>query len=73
MFDPHTITFNSRYLLVSRFDGADYHGPVPLDIRLNPLRYALTIFPGEPRHFTINRDGWLARKLSNAIFYLRNA
>jgi hypothetical protein len=50
MFQPYTITFNSRYLLVSRHDGADYHEPVPLGIRLNLLRYSLTIFPGEPRH-----------------------
>jgi hypothetical protein len=70
MFQPHTLIFASRYLSIWRFDSADYHGPVPRSIRLNLLRYSVTIFPGEYRHFTINRDGWLARKLSNAMFHL---
>lgn len=71
MFCPHTITFNSRLLLISRFDGADYHGPVPLGIRINPLRYSLTLWPGTPRNRTINRYGWLSRKLSDALFAIR--
>jgi len=71
MFQPYTITFNSKLLLISRYDGADYHGPVPRVIRFNPLRYSFTIWPGTPRYFTVNRKGWLARKLSNAWFRLR--
>lgn len=73
MYQPHTMIFGSRLLSIWRFDGADYHSPVPLGIRLNLLRYSMTIFPGEPRHFTINRNGWLARKFSDAIFRLRCA
>lgn len=71
MFQPHTITFNRRWLLISRYDGADYHGPVPIGIRINPLRYSLTFKPGRPGNKTINRNGWLHRKLAGAIFVLR--
>jgi len=71
MFQPHTITFNSRCLLISRHDGADYHGPVPLAVRINPLRYSLTFWPGTPRHLTLNRGGWLARKTSDILFAIR--
>ena len=54
MFQPDTITFNSRWLLIARYDGADYHGPVPWRIRLNPIRYRFTIWPGTPKHRTLN-------------------
>lgn len=72
MYQPHTITFNCRWLLIERDDGADYHGPVPWRIRLNPLRYSLTIRPGRPGNKTFNERGWLARKVSNAIYILRH-
>lgn len=72
MHDPSTITFNSRWLLVSRYDGTDYHGPVPWRVLINPLRYSLTFRPGRPGYRTVNKNGWLARKLSNAMFVLRH-
>lgn len=71
MFDPSTITFNSRLLLVARFDGAEYYGNVPWSIRINPLRYSLTLWPGTLQHRTSNKNGRLYLKMANAIYALR--
>jgi hypothetical protein len=68
MYCPHTITFNSRLLLITRHERTDYHFGAPLGERLNPLRYSLTFFPGTPRNRTINKNGRLARLLSDFIF-----
>lgn len=70
MFSPHTIIYNARLLYIVRHDGADYHKGAPLRVRINLLRYSLTIFPGDPRRWTINKNGWLARQWSNLNWYV---
>ena len=70
MFSPETIVIYKPPLVVTRHDGADYYGPVPWCVRLNPLRYQITLFPG-PRRWTINRDGRWYLRWSNFTFALR--
>ena len=72
MFQPHTITFNRPWLLIERYDGADYDGPVPWRVRLNPLRYSLTTRPGRPGNKTFNDGGRLARQIANAVYIIRH-
>lgn len=71
MYCPHTITFNSRFLMITRHERTDYHFGAPLKEKLNPLRYSVTIFPGTSRNRTFNRDGRLARTLSDILFMIR--
>ena len=70
MYDPSTVLIYKPPLVITRFDSADYHGPVPWSIRLNPLRYSITLFPG-PRRWTINRDGRWYIWAANFIYRLR--
>lgn len=71
MYCPHTIVFNSDLLMITRHERSDYHFGTPIGERLNILRYSLTIFPGTPRNRTFNKDGKLARKLSDFSFRMR--
>lgn len=70
MYDPHSICLYKPPLVISRFDSADYHGPVPWRIRLNPLRYSITLFPG-PNRWKLNERGRAYIAWSNFWFWLR--
>lgn len=66
MFCPETIVFNTRWLMLTRYEKTDYIGTrAPLGERFNILRYAITFRPGRPSNYTINRNGILARKWSD--------
>ena len=73
MYDPNSVIVYRPPLVISRFDSADYHGPIPWSIRLNPLRYSVTLFPGGPNRLTINRGGRWYIRAANFIFYLRGS
>jgi hypothetical protein len=65
MFCPQTIVFSSKPLMIVRHERSDYHCGTPWAEVLNPLRYSFTLWPGTERWTTFNRNGWLARKLSD--------
>jgi len=71
MYDPSTVLIYKPPLVITRFESADYHGPVPWSVRLNPLRYSITFLRHDSRRFTINRDGRWYLMFANFIFRLR--
>lgn len=69
MFDPRSIVLYRPPLVISRFDGTDTSDRPPLSVRLNPLRYSITLFPGQKR-WTINEREWLFFAFANLTWRL---
>ncbi len=72
MFSPQTVIFNNRQFLIMRHERSDYHHGTPMSEILNPLRYSLTIWPGQTKRITINKNGKLALRVSNFIWRFRH-
>ena len=70
MNDPHSIIVYKPPLVISRFDSADYTSSVPWRIRLNPLRYTITLFPG-PKRWQFNRNSWMYLALADALYAIK--
>jgi hypothetical protein len=73
MYEPSTVIVYKPPLVICRFESADYHGPVPWIIRLNPLRYSITFLRRDSRRWSINKDGRWYIRAANLLFRLRNA
>lgn len=70
MFDPGTVAYNGRRLLIIRWESTDYGSrKAPLSERLNPLRYAVSFFPRTRWLMTINKKG--RAELHRANFFYR--
>lgn len=73
MFDPTCFILNSRYGYIVRHEGCDYYrrSDVPLRVWVNPLRLTFGIGRSRPCRIVINKNAWMHRKISNALFRLR--
>lgn len=71
MFDHHRVAYDGGWFMFCRNEGADYGcSKAPLRVRLKPLRYSFTLFPGTERHRTLNKDGRLALHWSNLNWHI---
>jgi hypothetical protein len=69
MYCPHTIVFDSKFVMIIRHENGDYYRGTPFLERVNLLRYELTIVTGA-HHFVINRNGRLALHWANLNWFL---
>jgi hypothetical protein len=74
MFDPTVMLVDSRFGYIVRHEGCDYYRrrDVPLRVVLNPLRLEIGIGRSRPCRIVINKNAWMARRLSNALFRIRH-
>lgn len=70
MFDPSRFILDTRWGYVMRHEGADYYGPAPWRVRLNPLRLQIGIGRRRPCWLVINRGAWLHRAWSDFTWRL---
>jgi len=73
MFDPTYFILNTRFGYIMRHEGCDYmrRSDVPARVWLNPLRLQIGIGSSRPCRIVINKNAWMARKFSNALFKLK--
>lgn len=72
MHDTSHIVLNTRLLMITRHESADYHVPAPWSEVLNPLRYSITLRPGRADHVTLNENGRAALWVANQAFRLKH-